>query len=346
VIRIALFHTTLPERDRKIGGVEAVTHRLGNALTSLGDVDVTVYSLTEAPAGALYRHKRLYKRAPWLGTNYFCRVLLLPMLLNFASFDTAEVVHLHGDDWFFVVRRKPTIRTFHGSALLEANSAHALRKFEWFIIYWFEKISARLSDVSLAIGDSAKRLYGAAYQVDNGVDLELFYPGPKAERPQILYVGTWLGRKRGKWLYQLFVDQILPQHPEAILFFVSDFCPQHPSVIFRKQPSDLELAELYRESWLFAYPSIYEGFGNAYIEALASGTAVVTSPNEGAARILRNGAYGIVTDDDAFASHVDKLLTVPEERKRLEQAGPARAKSFSWPSIARQHRDIYQEAIQ
>ena len=52
VPRVLVFHTTLPEPGRKLGGVEVAVHRLSNALVQLG-VPVTVASLGPAPADAL-----------------------------------------------------------------------------------------------------------------------------------------------------------------------------------------------------------------------------------------------------------------------------------------------------
>ena len=75
----------------------------------------------------------------------------------------------------------------------------------------------------------------------------------------------------------------------------------HPSVTLHVHPDDATLAALLAEAWVFCYPSIYEGFGIPYIEAMAAGTAIVTSPNAGAGEVLKNGRYGIICDDDHFA---------------------------------------------
>lgn len=321
-----------------------MVHRLANALTELGDVDVTVYSLTAAPPGAKYQHRRLFSRHPWLRHNPFGRLIVLPALLNFVDFEDADVLHFHGDDWFYVRRRRPTVRTMHGSALLEARAAQTwTRRAEQYCVYPLERLAASLSRVPLAIGKSTVQLYHAKQNIDNGVCTDLFRPGPKTSHPQILYVGTWTGRKRGEFIFNVFTREVLSVYPEARLCMVSDYCPEHPGVMYRRFPADEDLAQYYRESWVFAYPSTYEGFGLAYLEALASGTAVLSSPNEGASHVLDNGKYGIIAKDAEFGERLKDMIASPEIRDRYASAGRIRAGQFSWRTIAERHRAIYRE---
>jgi phosphatidylinositol alpha-mannosyltransferase len=345
-MKVALFHATLPEEGRKLGGVEIAVHRLANALAVTEGMDVKVYSLSDAPAGAMYKHRRLYARAPWLREIHLARVLLLPFLLNFVPFDASNVMHFHGDDWFFWRRKVPTVRTFHGSALFEARVARWSRKAERYGIYFLELLAMHLCRVSIAIGKSTAAIYGSTHIMDNGVDTDLFKPGLKSKSPQIIYIGTWNGRKRGSFLFELFVRDILPAFPDARLCMVTDYCPEHRGVIIRHFPSDEDLAGYLRESWVFAYPSLYEGFGIAYLEALASGTAILTSPNEGAQHILQNGLYGSIVEDQLFANRLKELLTSEPERAKYEQPGRERAKQFSWERIAARHEAIYREALE
>ena len=343
-MKVALFHATLPEEGRKPGGVEVAVHRLANALVESGDIDIEVLSLSVAPLGSKYRHRRLFYGSRWLKRNSAGRLLGLPALLNFVNFD-ADVVHFHGDDWFYLRRQAATVRTLYGSALFEARAARRpLRKMEQYCIYLLERLSVLLRDTSFAAAPETAGLYGATGQVDIGVDLQLFHPGPKTDDPQILFIGTWHGRKRGDLLFDLFVREILPAFPKARLCMVSDFCPEHPSVTFRHFPTDDELAQCYRESWVLAHPSTYEGFGMIYVEALASGTAVLTSPNEGADHILVHGKYGMIAADGEFGERLREMLASPELRARLASDGLSRARDFRWDVVAARYKAIYSAA--
>lgn len=343
---IALFHTTLPEPDRKPGGVEVAVHRLASALAARSAHEVTVFSLTDAPADAPYRHVRLFERHPWLRTRRAARLLLLPVLLNRLDLRAFDVVHLHGDDWFYLRRTAPTVRTLHGSALEEARAAtSAKRRMAQYAVYPLEHLSTRLATVPLAVGPRTASIYGIGTLADNGVDLSVFYPGRKTPAPSVLFVGTWEGRKRGRFLYEAFVRDVLPRVPNATLTFVADVCPEHPRVVPLRFPDDETLARLYRESWVFAYPSTYEGFGIPYLEALASGTAVVCSPNDGARYVLGDSSPGAIVADDAFADRLTTLLLDADARRQVQTGGLARARTLSWDAVADRHLDAYRRAI-
>jgi phosphatidylinositol alpha-mannosyltransferase len=344
-MRIALFHTTLPEANRKLGGVEVAVHVLANELARLGD-DVTVLSLGPLPADALYEHRRLFKSSPWL-QGKLVRLTIVPILLNFVDFKRFDLVHLHGDDWFFVRRGVPTVRTLHGSALREAQFATSLkRKVAQHLVFPLERVSSRLATVAVAVGADAASLHNLTDIVDNGVDLDVFRPGSqKSPRPTVLFVGTHQGRKRGEFLFETFVREVLPALPDAELRMVTDSCPSHPRVVDLGHPGVERLAREYRQAWVFAYPSVYEGFGMVYLEALASGTAIVSSPNPGADHVLEGGRWGRIVEDRFFGQELVSILVDHEERSRMELRGRLRAQRFSWTEVAARLRSIYHRAI-
>lgn len=345
-LRIAMFHTRLPQAGRKVGGVEVAVHRLANALVALGRDEVTVVSSTAAPEDARYRSERLLAGYPFFYTRPLPQVFVIPVALNFFDFGRFDVVHLHGDDWFFVRRPTPTVRTLHGSALREAQMATRFhRRAFMYGIYGLEQLSSRICSLPLCIGRDAASIYGAARVVSNGVDPAVFFPGPKAAAPRVLFVGLWAGRKRGQFVYESFLRDVLPRVPGAELVMVSDQCPPHPRVRHERAPDDAALAQLYREAWVFASASTYEGFGIPYVEALASGTTILTTSNTGADEVLGEGRYGIVVEDDVFGATLADLLERAALRAEMEKGGIARAAVYTWESVARRHRELYLEAI-
>lgn len=344
--RVLMLHTTLPTPGRKPGGVEVAVHRLANALVDLG-VSVTVASLNEVPSDARYAHRHLFPRFPWLRDSRVGRLLVLPVLLNGIRLDDADVVHYHGDDWFVLRRPHATVRTLHGSALREAQWATRWqRKLVQYLLFPLERLSTALATVSVAVGEDAALLHNIRHVIGNGVDPALFTPGPKSAVPMILYVGTWDGRKRGRWMYELFTQFIAPRHPDAELRFIADEPPPpHPRVRAERFPDDRAIAAAYRDAWVFALPSTYEGFGIPYLEAMASGTAVLATPNPGASELLGKGRFGVLADDGVFGDALLRLLRDPEERARIEAAGLERARAFAWPNVARAYLELYHEAL-
>jgi glycosyltransferase involved in cell wall biosynthesis len=84
------------------------------------------------------------------------------------------------------------------------------------------------------------------------------------------------------------------------------------------------------EADIFVWPSINEAFGMALLEAQAAGLPAVAGAaggeGGGVARILRQGATGLLTpvgDEDAFADAVATLLDDPARRRAMGEAARA-----------------------
>jgi glycosyltransferase involved in cell wall biosynthesis len=106
---------------------------------------------------------------------------------------------------------------------------------------------------------------------------------------------------------------------------------------------DAELARLYRGAVCLAYPSLYEGFGIPVLEAMASGTPVVTSAG-GATEETAGGAAVLVDPRDA-ASIAAGIEQAASRREELRRRGLERARAFSWDEVASATIAVYEEAL-
>jgi glycosyltransferase involved in cell wall biosynthesis len=106
-----------------------------------------------------------------------------------------------------------------------------------------------------------------------------------------------------------------------------------------------ELPGLYANAAAFLYPGIYEGFGLPIIEAMACGTAVVTS-RTGAAPEIAAGA-AILVDPFDVKSIEDGLerATNRDEADRLRELGRERARQFEWAAAAQATIEAYRRAL-
>jgi len=105
------------------------------------------------------------------------------------------------------------------------------------------------------------------------------------------------------------------------------------------------LAVLYRLAGVFVFPSLYEGFGLPPLEAMASGTPVVTSNVSSLPEVAGDAALLVdPTDPAAIADGMYRVLTDEQLRASLRQKGLARARQFSWAASIRQVHDIYRQA--
>jgi glycosyltransferase involved in cell wall biosynthesis len=118
----------------------------------------------------------------------------------------------------------------------------------------------------------------------------------------------------------------------------------HQYVRFLGFVPDDTLAVLYRLACVFVFPSLYEGFGLPPLEAMASGTPVITSNVSSLPEVVGDAALMIDPQDaDGLAMAMERVLTTPTLRDDLIRRGHERVKAFSWErSVARIH-DIYNE---
>ena len=109
---------------------------------------------------------------------------------------------------------------------------------------------------------------------------------------------------------------------------------------------DQTLAALYRLASVFAFPSLYEGFGLPPLEAMACGTPVVTSNVSSLPEIAGDAALLVDPyDTDAIADGIRRAVTDESLRAGLIARGLERARTFSWAqSVAKIHR-IYMEVV-
>jgi glycosyltransferase involved in cell wall biosynthesis len=120
--------------------------------------------------------------------------------------------------------------------------------------------------------------------------------------------------------------------------------PPVPGVRWFEKLSTEELADLYRRAWIFCLPSTYEGFGIPYIEAMASGTPVLATENEGAIALLADRQAGWTVRDADLGETLVELLDAPDTRAKLGRAGRTFGMSFSWdvvlPAFEREYRSL------
>jgi glycosyltransferase involved in cell wall biosynthesis len=114
-------------------------------------------------------------------------------------------------------------------------------------------------------------------------------------------------------------------------------------VMFPGFADDDDLPALYSAAALFAFPSIYEGFGLPVLEAMACGTPVVTSNTSSLVEVGGDAALLVEpTNVDAIADAMRRILEDTDLRQQLVNRGFEQARQFTWDRAALQLQEIYE----
>jgi glycosyltransferase involved in cell wall biosynthesis len=106
------------------------------------------------------------------------------------------------------------------------------------------------------------------------------------------------------------------------------------------------LVILYRLAAVFVFPSLYEGFGLPPLEAMASGTPVITSNVSSLPEVVGDAAVLIdPLQPEAIADAMRRVLSDSDLRADLSRRGLERARQFSWERSVRRVREIYDEVL-
>ncbi len=106
-------------------------------------------------------------------------------------------------------------------------------------------------------------------------------------------------------------------------------------VLFPGFVADEHLPALYTLADVFAFPSLYEGFGIPPLEAMACGTPVVASNNSSLPEATGSAALLVDAEDmEGLADAMARVLGDAVLRARLSDLGRAQAARFTWRSAA------------
>jgi glycosyltransferase involved in cell wall biosynthesis len=179
------------------------------------------------------------------------------------------------------------------------------------------------------------------------------------DRPYVLHVGTIEPRKNLERLVSAFARARRAQRGPHLLVLAGapgwgvEAVRQRVAaegleeiVRFTGAVSRRDLVALYRAADLFAYPSLYEGFGLPALEAMACGTPVLASDVASLPEVVGKATLTVdPRDDEALASQLALGLTDRELRDRLRTAGPSRASQFTWERCAAETLAVYDAVL-
>jgi glycosyltransferase involved in cell wall biosynthesis len=208
-----------------------------------------------------------------------------------------------------------------------------------------------------------------------GVERERIHVGPQAPPEEFLAAppATWSEERAGRLLYvgqHAFVKApmvvaavfaaTLAADPKLEATWVAERSA-HAAIRLRLERAGApervrlldwmeapSLRDVYDAHGLFLFPSFAEGFGKAFLEAMARGLAVVATAQGGALDLIRGGENGLlapVGDVGGLVAHLRRLSTERGLAERLAVAGRRTAEVHTWRRAASDLAAFYRERL-
>ncbi|UZR98027.1 glycosyltransferase family 4 protein [Chondrinema litorale] len=288
---------------------------------------------------------------------------ILPLFLSkhLAFKNSKDIYHAH---WFLSglavsYVKKHFVVTMHDVSLLHVKekNSHYTQYYSW-AIERFKKLGVPIITVSesarLDAIEFGKIPENQVYAVYNGVDFNRFKFAPKIEKDTftIVYAGGLGPRKNLKLLLQAF--KILEAKYPHIKLKIAGAFPERTTypaysnslgiknVTFTGYLPDEDMGTFYQQGDLFIFPSEYEGFGFAPLEAMASGTPVLTTKGGSLEEVSGGGAYLFEYDIDDLVNKASELIEDNTKRKALIDKGLKWVQKYQWKNTAVETEAIYQ----
>ncbi|MGB4056950.1 MAG: glycosyltransferase family 1 protein [Alphaproteobacteria bacterium] len=171
------------------------------------------------------------------------------------------------------------------------------------------------------------------FRFSRGVNMEQFFPGEKTlfhdlKRPIALYVGRIAIEKN--------IEDFLKMDWEGSKVLIGDgpslpsLSEQYPDAHFLGRKTGKDLADCYRSSDLFVFPSRTDTFGIVLVEALASGLPVAAYDETGPRDIITAPFLGALDKKDLSAAARRAFQGTPEDRALHVR------QNYTWANAGRQ----------
>ncbi len=312
---------------------------------------------------------RMFRRLPF---RFLLEQIYLPVLLWKRRVDVLHSLHYALPLLSFGVRR---VVTFHDMTFFNMPEVHERSK----ILYFrsFMRASMRLADTVIFVSQSV--LEDCLQRLGPPKGKAVVIPHGKSERFRsihsaaelnlvrhtygiggefVLYLGTIEPRKNLTRLVEAFAS-IADRYPTLQLvlagnrgwmtdelFRTLDALDLGSRVVLPGFVAEADKLALLSACTLFAYPSLYEGFGLPVLEAMACGAPVITSNLSSLPEVAGDAALLIdPLSTEALACAMDEVLSSSERRATMRKDGPVRAMQFTWTRTAALTAQVYASLV-
>lgn len=279
-----------------------------------------------------------------------------------------DVVHYVADTGPLLPVRRPSVVTVHGVASRWIDVARTTRQEK----VWRTRVQRAIDStdhvitVSNSSADDVHEVFGVERErlttIEHGIDIATFAtptelsPETKAKLPEkfVLYLGNIEPRKNLVSLMKAFatpevralgVKLVIAGKPAWNADDIVKALDASPDVIRLGFVSDEDRRALMQACTVFAFPSLYEGFGFPVVEAMAAGTVVVTSDRGSLAEVAGPAIRFESLEIEAIAQGIVKAVSDEDARQAALTAGPEWAAKFTWDASVDKHVEVYQKVL-
>jgi len=277
-------------------------------------------------------------------------------------------------DWTALVaklKKKPLILTIHN----DMDKPGFFGKFvTWVYLHTFFQLTLYFADKVIIVNPEWRtafkktrkifeRISAKVITIPNGVDINLFHPGVKKNKDNIiLFVSILDEHHRFKGFEYLLsaMSQIKASVPDVKLVVVGEgsLVDEYKEkakklgisniVEFHGGKTQAELINYYQSAKVFVLPSIeIEGFGIVLLEAMASGVPVVTTDVAGVASQIREYKTGLVVERGNSKKITEAVVAILNNNKEQEAMSLRGRKlmeeRYSWFTAAKILSSVFEE---
>lgn len=170
------------------------------------------------------------------------------------------------------------------------------------------------------------------------------YDGPKSyDKPSLLFVAKHLFQAKGGVLLLEAFELARRRRSDLTLTIVGDersraFVGDRLGITFHAHLPWSALQQLYRDATLLVQPMLNDPWGQVYLEAMASRTAVMGLNRNGLPEIVDGGRHGFLVDRADPAALAEAILSAVSDPPRLERMAAAAQRhvleNYSWNRVA------------
>jgi glycosyltransferase involved in cell wall biosynthesis len=337
-----------------VGGSETYVRELCRALARVGELDYRVFVPTVAPDaadGLPGREVTRYRAGRTMPARVRAMALAAARpgpLRRELELDRLDAIHFPLSVMLPPVERPPAV-----SSVLDVQHevfpeffARAERAYRRAVYGW----TVRRSRLVITISEHAARTLverlgvdpGRVRPIHLGIDHERFRPGDEPREDFLLYPALGWPHKNHARLFAAFA-QLRHARPGLRLVLTGYDGAAPEGVEVRARVSQDELVDLYRRAAALVFPSLYEGFGQPPLEAMASACPVACSTGGSLPEVVGDAArlFDPMSVEEMVVA-VEEVLRDPEP---WMARGLERAARFTWDECARRHEDVYRELL-